>query len=238
MKILEIILPAIIVILGIILTYKWKKLSTFQKIILSIFILLTIALTIVQIKNSQYAKAKEEYIEKINSKFGELYFDGETETIIVVGNKDERFIINSPDGTPFVNKKHDPVIRMNIKDGKLLVYILIRDLNGEVIAVIDGDTWTVFDDDYEYNDDNGKAFELVTKGERKVFFQIEYKNELVHVSGYMLNPDGSGVVIYYNEKGHLIANIADNASKINKIKNINISRLFKYPRSKHYGERL
>jgi hypothetical protein len=239
MIIIEILLIAIIALLGLILPYKWKKLKKFQKKILSVLVLLTIVLAIVQIRNSRYEKAKEELIEKVNSSFGELEFDGEPVTTLILGNKEGSgsVIIKSPNGTP-LNDKYGPLIRIGIKDEKLLVNIVVRDLNGEAIAVIDRDTWKVYDDDYEYNDDNGKAFELVTKGDRKVFFQIEYKNELVHVSGHLLNPEGGGVVIYYDKNGKLVVSDYTYASIINEIKNLNIPRLFKYPRGKYYGERL
>lgn len=244
MNTFEIILSAIIVVLGFVLTYNWKKLKKFQRRVLSSIILLTIILTIVQISNKNAEKAKEELIEKINSKFGDLDFDGEPINKLNLGQNDNTGFIssNSSYGAAIIHPEYGPVIRVSTIENRLNVNVIVRDFNGEVIAVIDGDTWTVFNDNYEYNDDGGKAFELVTKGERKVFFQIQYKNESVHVAGYFITKDKSGYAIFNkndDKKNTIVFAGFKNPIQLEDVKRIFfVPRLFKYPRSKYYGQRL
>ena len=241
MGVFEIILAAIIVFLGLIMSYKWKVLNNFKKIVLSLIVITAIILTIVQIKNNIDEAKKEYLIQRINSKFGELIFNSEPKPKIMIGNGENSSSIEISINNILIDRKSGkPLLKVDFKGGRLLVYVLIRDLYGNVIAVIDGDTWTVFDDDYEYNDEKGKAFELVTKGERKVYFQIEYKNGNVYLSGHLFNPDGFGMVFYATEPPNGFSGLFmyRSRSQLNDLKKIHIRRIFKYPRGKHYGERL
>lgn len=185
---------------------------------------------------------KEALIERINANFGDIEdLHGATVPQMRIGNSDSGaiFILG---GTGVLNfAPYGPLIKLYVKDQKLYVNTIIRNLDGKVIAAIEDNTWTLFENDFEYNDDNKTAFELVSKGDRKVFFQVELKNGLAYISGYLLNEDGIGFIFYnrQGQSGSFIFTIGDKDENKSKIpKDIFIPRIFKYPRSKYYGEKL
>lgn len=128
------------------------------------------------------------------------------------------------------------MINIYRKNNKLCVYAIVRDKTGNPIAVINENEWTLLSDDYEYNNDE-HGFELVTKGERKVYFQVYIKNDIVHMLGILLCETGdglkfvgcqypwNGMVKLSTEKPYLFTGI-DGAA------------IFKYPRGTHLGERI
>ena len=126
------------------------------------------------------------------------------------------------------------------------VTVVIRNFNGTAIAVIDDNTWTVFDDDYEYNNDDS-TFELVTKGDRDVFFQIFYRNGMIYMSGYLIDENGIGVAMFNNESEINSSQMHMNSMKgradhkpspMPSPSEIAIPRIFKYPREKYYSKKL
>ena len=101
---------------------------------------------------------------------------------------------------------------------KLVVSTIIRDPNGKPVAVIEDNEWTFYDKEkYEYNNDE-TAFEIVSKGDRKVLFQIEYKRGVASVFGLFVNDQGAGLYIcgggrdrltgVVDTMGKLLSNIA------------------------------
>ncbi|MBC3847013.1 hypothetical protein H8K90_11525 [Winogradskyella echinorum] len=254
MKYLEPILVFVVAVLSLIISLnKWSKLTNTHRLIVVSIIAFLLIIAIVQITNIATDKVekdkeneKQSLVEKINAKFGDLNFDGEPVKQMRIGKREDGATLDLVDGVLSLSSfgqlfpsSSGQLLKLAIKDNRLLVYTIIRDGNGDVVAVIDGDTWTVFDDGYEYNDDNGKAFELVTKGDRRVFFQIEYKNNLVEISGFLLNADGEGLHIYDTGIGDYGAamNPVVKSNYENRLKEYEIPRIFKYPRGKYFGVR-
>jgi|GEM_PF-6198882 len=236
MKVFEIVLLCITAICTIILTYKWSELNSSKKI-LSIIAIIT---SVVVAFNSYKQTKKDEVVERINAKFGDIKDLHGSITIpkMAMGLKSTAIILLGGSGIFGLDLYSGPLMQLYIKDGKLFVSTIIRNLDGKIIAVIEDNTWTIFDDDFEYNDDNKTAFELVTKGERSVFFQIELKDGVAHISGYLLNDKGLGFIFYnlqdYSGAMYLIK---EPETKHHMPSYINIPRIFKYPREKYYGDR-
>lgn len=154
-------------VLTLFTTYKWKEINLLGKITL----ILSIFLAFIVLINAYKAAKKEALIERIEAKFGDIDTKGAKQTIMMLGNRDDGAKVHLLDGVFIMRGLDDkPFIKLDVVDDKLLVNVVIRDLSGKVIAVIEDSTWTVFDDNYEYND-VPNAFELVTKGERDVFFK-------------------------------------------------------------------
>jgi hypothetical protein len=242
MNFLEIIFILVAAILTTIVSYKWKEVGKLGKSAL-IFVILTAVFVAV---NSFRETQKEALIERIKAKYGELQTEGALSPIVMIGCMDNGTSLHLTNGNlNFGGNK--PVIKLGVKDEKLLINVIIRDLNGEVIAVIEDSVWTVFNDDYEYND-NDSTFELVTKGERKVFFQAFYRNKMIYISGYILDEKGYGAVMYnilekysgtiVNRSVIFIASSEESKKILSKPIGMNIPRIFKYPRDKYYGEKL
>lgn len=136
-------------------------------------------------------------------------------------------------------KPFGTLLKLNIENEKLILNVLIRNLNGKVIAVIEDNTWTIFDSEFEYNN-NETTFELVTNGERKVFFQIDYRNAKAYVSGYLINDKAIGMIIY-NDTNNINSSsifIVPPKNKSDIPTDLNIPRIFKYPREKYYGVKI
>ncbi len=75
--------------------------------------------------------------------------------------------------------KGGPICNIYVKDSRLYVDIVIWDKNLNELAIINVNEWTVYDNDLEYNNDE-TGFELVTKGDRKVYFQVYLEKGSAH----------------------------------------------------------
>jgi hypothetical protein len=238
MKAIEIILTCVAAILAGLVTYKWKSLDTLGKITLITIIIAAILIAI----NSYRQSKKDSLIEKINAKFGDIKdIDGAIFPKMAVGNKNAgAFYYSSNNVGVFDIEPVGPLIKIYVLNNRLFVNVIVRDLYGKAIAVIEDNTWTIFDNDFEYNNDN-TAFELVSKGERIVYFQIELSNGIAYISGYLLNNKGFGFAFFnlpggVNKSLALVVKPDLNSTRIPQ--NLNIPRIFKYPRGKYYRVRL
>jgi hypothetical protein len=184
-------------------------------------------------------KRKENLIERINTKFGEINTEGAKEQFMKLGYKENSIIINLVDAVFSVGEL--PIIKLEISNARLMINVVIRDFDGTPIVVIEDSVWTVYDNDYEYNNDD-TAFELVTKGGRNVFFQAYFIDNIIHFTGYLINEDGIGMAIYNNNNeinsSELALNSKEDESKLPNTSDLGIPRIFKYPREKYYGGRL
>jgi hypothetical protein len=143
-----------------------------------------------------------------------------------------------------------PLFRVYVRNAKLFVDAVIRDINGKAIAVIDGNEWTMYNEEYEYNNDE-TGFEIVTKGDRKVFFQIYLEGGIAHVLGMILNESGIGVKFLQDSSAlkrnypirdeetllfRLISGTANDSLRKELYKPLD-GAIFKYPRAKYFGVR-
>lgn len=236
MNYLSILFAAAATILGIIFTVKSEQPSILGKVFLVVGILSAILIIVTSIQ----AYRKEKVLERINANFGDVKdLVGAKIPQIAIGHKNSPAVFQLNESALMVDSNNQPLLKAYIKDSKLLVNALIYGLNGKIIAAIEENTWTIFDKEFEYNDDNRTAFELVTKGERKVFFQIQLYNGMAYIAGHILSKDGYGVIFYAppnkTEGGamHIIRNEND---KKDIPDSIHVERLFKYPREKYYGK--
>jgi hypothetical protein len=209
---------------------KWKEISPTRKF----FAILAILCGFVIAWNAICDIRKQKVLEKINSSFGEL-IDSKKATVPIFDIGNNTLISWKRNGV-YSFPGCENVFKAFVKDDRLYLNMIIRNEKGEVIAAIYENIWTMFDKDYEYNDDE-KAFEIVTKGERKLFLHVELKNTKILLAGFVFNENGIGW--YFSpdvEYIHVIRVNTDNYSLHQgkcKIKNI-----FKYPREKYYGVRL
>ncbi|MGI4020037.1 MAG: hypothetical protein ACRYFA_00890 [Janthinobacterium lividum] len=236
MKTLEILAVCVAAILTAITTYKWKDIDWIGKSALIVIILAAILVAINgyrQNKKDELKAKKEELIEKVNAKFGDIQdIEGATIPVLTFGNGATQIFL--PQGV-FNLEQFGPLIKLYIKNEKLHVNTIINERTGSPIAAIDDNTWTLYNDDYEYNNDD-TAFELVTKAEREVYFQVELKNGFAYLAGALFNKKGEGVCFIPGQDGVTLQVIFSNSEM--KLDISSIKKIFKYPRAKYYSKRI
>ena len=120
--------------------------------------------------------------------------------------------------------------------------------DGKPIAVIDGNEWEVYDSDFEYNNDE-TGFEMVTKGDRNVYFHVYLEKGVVHILGIILNDQGKGFSFFEPAVPDRSVKVDAEHYKVNfpmialgpgadeKYYHGVQGRIFKYPRRKYLGIR-
>ena len=111
--------------------------------------------------------------------------------------------------------------------------MVIRDEKGDIVATIDGKTWKLYKEGYDYNNDD-KGFEIVTP-DKKVLFQIFLESEIVHIRGLIMTDKKTGFYIHECDYGSAWNPV--NPAKFNFEIPKTVKRLFKYPREKYFGVR-
>ena len=235
LKILLVILGSVVAINSLISALKWKEISRVRK-------LWTLANIVLIIMTSYYAwiEAQESKINKsIESKIGELRtinYSKKNKTITFdIGGA----YLKSDIGVfqlPLINKNKGNFFKAWIENSRLFINMVIRNEVGEIIATIEGQTWKVYKDGYDYNNDD-KGFEIVTP-DKRVIFQIFMKEDLVFVRGLVLSDNKEGYYIIEKPKEKYSSKLA--------IVNLNqkkwevpdaVPKIFKYPRESYFGER-
>jgi hypothetical protein len=214
----------------------WKKLNKIQRISFIIGIITTLF-----ISYNQYTKnEREKLIARIEAKIGNIEdIDGATFPEFEFDDSGSRLVNTGKDKTFFATEE-GPLIKLYVIKNKLYVTTIIRNRNGNVIAAIEDNEWEMVSDDYDYNNDD-QAFELVSRGDRKVFFHVNLKDGAAQVGGFLLDKTGFGFFTFtsYNAKGE------KNGGMMNFIRDKDdlaapnsIHPIFKYPRKTHLGERI
>ncbi|MEJ7736622.1 MAG: hypothetical protein WKF97_04275 [Chitinophagaceae bacterium] len=190
LKTWEIIFFFAAAVLTAFVTYKWKELLILGKVTLIIII---VSSSISALTN-YIQHRKDRLLEKVNAEFGDLNdpSDAIYPPSFRIGDSGAEFRLI---GGVLNFQPFGPLVKLYIKDDHLCVFVIIRDKSGKPIAVIDENIWTLYNSEYEFNYDN-TAFELVTPGERKVYFQIQFKNGRAQISGVLLNEKGMGINMY------------------------------------------
>jgi hypothetical protein len=241
---IEFILAPILFTYSIFLTIKWKKSTRAKKI----FIVLSIGLSFLIAFNAIKKYNKEQYIEKVQEKFGDIVNGNKTEIPkLRIGNVyyNFTFVYNLSKNGVFFNDKN-PIMKIYAKDNKVYINAILSDYKRNIIAVISDNTWKIFDDNYEYNNDDN-AFEIVTKGDRKVFMHVEFKNGYAYIQGFFM-AEKTGVYIALDDNNDPFMNVIYGAKNkrnddqardiylLNMLDN-KIKPIFKYPREKYLGIR-
>jgi hypothetical protein len=238
MEIIQIVLSAIIglgVSIGVI--KKWKKLNWIQKSTA----IIGIGLTIITAWNGIIELNKKIFLEKINSSFGDINdLDGATIPKMGLGMSDSCAIFDLDYVGVFNFKGVNDFFKLYVKNNKIFINVIVYDSIGNPVLAIFENTWTVYKNDFEYNYDD-HAIELVTNGERKVFFHIELRKGIAHIEGSLFIPKNApdraigikGINIYEGKHWSGI-------SYLHGIGNENDSTkaLFKYPREKYFAIRV
>jgi hypothetical protein len=174
-------------------------------------------------------KENTELEDRINSKIGDISGHADIAfPLVEIGRSGTKF--KFPNGIfGFPGTKYLNLFKFYIKNKTLFADVLIRDSKAEAIAAIEDNTWTIIKSGYEYNGDDS-AFELVTEGDRKVYFQLQYSNGEIQVAGlfYTANRDG----IYWSESSNG-ASMFTFSRDSTFILPDEIKPLFKYPRAKY-----
>lgn len=232
MKPLEIFLVLVLAVYAALTAVKWNEIGLIQKI----FVIISIVTAFVIAFNTYTDWRKDNLIESVTKKMGEIKDKKQAVLSIEFGNSGTIFNwINKPIGG-FIDKSGNPLFTIQVKDNKLVVYALIRNFEGKPIAVIDNNIWTVFSNHYEYNDDE-TSFELVTAGDRNIYFQLELKDGIAHFLGTIIDEDGNG---RYWHQAEGIDGIFSDPINLNTKWHFPLNSnktLFKYPREKYYGIR-
>lgn len=212
---------------------SWRNLNKEKKFFLIFLPLICCSSTLFSSVISQLEKKLE---EEIKSEYGVLKAktDLSNQFKLMIGDSGGLIILPS-DGNLHITPSPE-VFKLINRNGQLFINTDIRDEKGKLIASIRENKWEIFDNiNYEYNNDDF-TYEIVKKGERNVFFQIEFKNKVIHFQGYWLNKSGKGLFFYANKsnKGGFISSFSE---EMGILKNPIILPYFKYPRSKFLGIR-
>jgi len=184
--------------------------------------------------NKYFDYRQARLIEKINASFGTIYDKDGSATVPEFEIGYGHAILKSRTGAPIIGYS-GAVFSAHVKNKKLFVSAIIRGKDGKPIAVIDQNEWTMYNKDYEYND-NETAFELVIKGEHRACFQIELRDGRAHIQGILYDEYGGGFTLYsipHQEGGYMHPFWPHEVFMIPEI-----APIFKYPRERYYGVRV
>ncbi|RDC62074.1 hypothetical protein [Adhaeribacter pallidiroseus] len=148
MKTLGISSVTLSAILTIIATTNWEKLGYIGQLAIIFGIIGTIITAYYSYKQVE----KENLLEKINSKIGDIVDLKGKATIPLLMVGDSGTIFSIANGIPF-SDINGPLIKITIKDNKLYVDSIIRSNKGDVIAALHNNTWSLYSSDYEYNNE-------------------------------------------------------------------------------------
>jgi len=184
-----------------------------------IILLFTIILGIIPICFNHYQN-------QINANFGILVGEKKAEKkIIAIGGI--RIIMQTSEGV-VIRDNGEPVLSIQIRDGKLYVSVIIRGNNGDLIAEIRDNEWKLnqrFDRNYSDN-----ALEVRDKS-GYVVLQIVNFGDVIHFAGTFYNNNGYAVSFVPFED--LTAAIAFGPSV--KDLQFHIDPIFEYPSELHFG---
>src|ERR1035437_1776419 len=233
MKGFEVLLILFLGIYSAITVSNWKKIGLGKKL----FVIVSLILAVVVAWNTIADLNKQRFIDKITASFGEINdLDNATVPMIKLGMKDRGpGIILDKNGVLGINNLD--LLKLFIKNDKLYIDVVIRDSNGEPILAIYENEWEKYNDSYEFNNDV-RAVELVTKGERKVFFHVELIKGSARIEGVLLTENKDGIYIFDKDTTAYGAGFTIFENGRYKLLNSDIIKpLFKYPRDKYLGLR-
>lgn len=214
-------LCSLVAVIAVVRGNRWKGAKTQDKII---FIILVSA-PIVNLASHVEQYTKDKKLKRVVAKIG-----------TITGSKD--YIIPTigmfGKGLTFTNSKFlnvgEHLLSCNIVGDKINVNMALYDKDGSPIAVIEDNEWTLYSDDFEYQN-NETAFELVTKGARNVFIQLDISTGILNIRGILYGPRGGG--FYFGNDGSLLS---IGRKQYDSVIHNNIKKMFKYPRGSHFGE--
>jgi hypothetical protein len=230
MKILLAVFVLIIAVLTVLAKQQGTDWSNLTRIMIGFVIIGAILGCIVSIKDI----IKENRKEKIAAQNGEIKGNAVYPNIDIAGTGS----ILRVEGSGDVPLPEGCRLRIRLIDSNLNISTVLHDTTGQPLAAIEDNVWTLYNNNYEYNNDQN-AFELVTKGERRIFFQVNYRNGAASVTGLLLNNKGEGV--YFSKapsplNGGVLYQIRKNQPiAFDKIPTA--MPLFKYPRTMYLGKR-
>jgi hypothetical protein len=227
------IIPATVAaIAAIMLPLKWKEIKPAGRILIILLIGTAIWMAVYQYVDYNVTQR----LSKIDSTTGLIKdLDNKMKGIPVmtIGNSGAKFGLTNG---IFAFEPFGKMVQLYHINNKLFVNVILFDTLNKVIAAIEGNEWEMVNKEYDYNDDE-TAFEVVTKGERKVVFQVELKNGVAHLSGLILNKQGLGIFFYHEPQREGATMRTFHESKNYNYDSIIIQKLFKYPRLTHHKER-
>lgn len=211
----------------LVLKMEWKKFNKFEK-----------TLNVIIIAATLFGAKESIRINKIGQPFGTI------EDPAIVSDTTYPKVMLGYGGTTFINVSGNwkyaetfPSMYLYVVRNKLFVDVELWDTSHNLMAVIKKNEWELVDRNFDYNNDDN-AFEFVTRGERKVIFQIELKDGFAHLSGLLLNKEGIGLNCgtALNNRGALVQFFKGDTGHYH-IEDYHIKPLFKYRRDMHFGER-
>lgn len=223
---------AIAAVLALTTKVKWKELNVLKKAGYIIGVVAAISTAYVSCTKYQ----EQQFIRKVEASFGTIKdMEGAIVPQLAIGfNYDEPLPYQWPNGDFIV--KDEPYFKFYVKNGKLHVNIVVRDSTGNPMIAVYDNEWEKYDDAYEFNYDE-TALEFVTKGDRDVFFHLEFKKGILHVEGLLYRRAKTGVLLFDNGTGSAFSSGLLIIDEKTKITNYPRKRLFKYPKERYLGVR-
>jgi hypothetical protein len=140
-----------------------------------------------------------------------------------------RFKVDTPEGILF-RDGGQPLITLNLRDGKLLISAIIRDLTGKIIAELVNNEWQVnrnnmFDRNY-----NDKAIE-VRDNVGNVVLQAAHFGDTIFFAGIFHCNSGKTGILHPIKKGDAAIELIPPGEE----SDYQIEPLFKYPSNRYFG---
>jgi hypothetical protein len=236
MKYFEIILACALAIYTVLEGKKWKTIGGKKRFVILVGIIFSITVAY----NAFVEIQKSNLLEKVNARIGDIQDIQNDETVffpkLQIGNNGTAFILGK--NVLQFNPVKNPLL-LYVKNNRLIFTAIIYDEKGNAIAVIDNNIWKLYDNKFEYNNDDN-SLELVRYGDRKVFFQIDLRKGIAHFSGYIFDKDRNG--FYFAEDttirhGAIMSLIGPGYTSQSAQEYAPIIPLFKYPRERFLGVR-
>jgi hypothetical protein len=234
MNFLEILLVAFLGIYASLTAKKWSKINTTKRLI----VVLSIICICVVAYNAVQKIMQDRLIENIYKTIGEIKYNKNVRfpALSIGGAEGGLFNPNGP--LEFKTQDGKTFFCVYTIENKLFVNAIIRDLSGKIIAVIYNNEWKIYDkNNFEYNNDE-TGFEVVSNGERVVYFQVELKAGKANVSGLFLDETARGWCLFWDRRQRwgAISSVI-NGRMVENCMEFNLP-IFKYPRERYLGIRV
>jgi len=229
------VVTAILAVYGTIVATKWKEISKIKKS----FSVLTIIGALLLGYNTISEHLKKKLLERIAAEFVVIENDkqGSGTKFSVLGSGTTIITKNGV----FVYEGSESLFKVDVVNGEMLLTAVIWDPSVKpdeaprpLLAIFKNEC-TRYSKDFEFNnDDNG--YEIVTKGDRHPYFQVDLKGGITYLSGVLHTKTGLTLTFCPAKIGGITIDIILPTNP-RPIQLCEIDALFLYPREAHLGER-
>lgn len=167
--------------------------------------------------------------KKLTTLTGSISRKGLAEIKYLALGSSVRFKIDTPQGVLFKDG-NQPLISMNLENGKLSISAIIRDLNGQIIAELVNNEWQINEHNMFDRNYNDSAIEVKDKT-GKVVLQAAHFGDTIFFAGILHCKNGRTVSLHPIQKGEAVMELIPPG----KESDYQINPIFKYPSDRYFG---